>query len=51
VAAATGVLAFSDRIERTLSARSGELIGGDAVVSSRQPLPEELVTQRRGCRT
>lgn len=43
VAAATGVLAFSDRIERTLSARSGELIGGDAVVSSRQPLPEELV--------
>ncbi|HWS26038.1 MAG TPA: FtsX-like permease family protein [Xanthomonadales bacterium] len=43
VAAATGVLAFSDRIERTLSARSGELIGGDAVLSSRQPLPIELV--------
>lgn len=43
VAAATGVLAFSDRIERTLAARSGELIGGDAVLSSRQPVPPELV--------
>jgi putative ABC transport system permease protein len=42
VAAATGVLAFTERIERALAARSGELIGGDALLSSRQPIPDEL---------
>lgn len=43
VAAATGVLAFSERIERALAARSGELIGADAVVSSRLPIPPDVV--------
>jgi len=47
VAAATGVLAFSDRVERALSARSGELIGGDAVLSSRQPIPDTLLVPAR----
>jgi putative ABC transport system permease protein len=42
VAAATGVLAFTERIERALATRSGELIGGDALLSSRQPIPAEL---------
>ncbi|GMU42655.1 MAG: hypothetical protein AMXMBFR25_06410 [Lysobacterales bacterium] len=45
VAAATGVLAFSERIERALALRSGELIGGDAVLSSRQPLPRPLLDE------
>lgn len=43
VAAATGVLAFSERIERALALRSGELIGGDAVLTSRQPVAAELL--------
>lgn len=43
VTAATGVLAFTDRIERALNARGGELIGGDAVLSSRQPIPAALL--------
>jgi putative ABC transport system permease protein len=43
VSAATGVLAFTDRVERALTARSGELIGGDAVLSARQPIPEAMV--------
>lgn len=43
VTAATGVLAFTDRIERALNARGGELIGGDAVLSSRLPIPAELL--------
>lgn len=47
VAAATGVLAFTERVERALTARSGELIGGDAVLSSRQPIPEALVASAR----
>ena len=47
VAAATGVLAFSERIERALAERSGELIGGDAVIASRQPLPQALVDEAR----
>lgn len=47
VAAATGVLAFSERIERALAQRSGELIGGDAVLSSREPLPQPLVDAAR----
>lgn len=47
VAAATGVLAFSERIERALAQRSGELIGGDAVLASRQPLPQALIDQAR----
>jgi putative ABC transport system permease protein len=45
VASATGVLVFSERIERALSARSGELIGGDAVLASRLPIPPALVDQ------
>lgn len=45
VTAATGVLAFTDRVERALNARGGELIGGDAVLSSRQPIPATLVDQ------
>ena len=47
VAAATGVLAFSDRVERALAARGGELIGGDAVISARQPIPPALVAAAR----
>lgn len=42
VAAATGVLAFTERVERALAARSGELVGGDAVIASRQSIPGEL---------
>jgi len=45
VASATGVLVFSERIERALSARSGELIGGDAVLASRQPIAAELTAR------
>lgn len=43
VASATGVLVFSERIERALSARSGELIGGDALLASRQPIAAALI--------
>ncbi|MGE4073397.1 MAG: ABC transporter permease [Lysobacterales bacterium] len=47
VTAATGVLAFTDRVERALNARGGELIGGDAVLSSRQPIPSKLADQAK----
>lgn len=43
VAAATGVIGFTERIERALAARSGELIGGDALLSSRLPIPAEVL--------
>ncbi len=45
VASSTGVLVFSERIERALAARSGELIGGDALLASRQPIAPELISQ------
>lgn len=53
VAAATGVIGFTERIERALAARSGELIGGDALLSSRLPIPPEVVqsAQAQGLQT
>lgn len=44
VAAATGVLAFAERIESALSARSGELLGADLVLSGRSEIPAQFTS-------
>ncbi len=47
VAAATGVMAFTDRVERALNARGSELVGGDGLLASRLPIAPEIVTRAR----
>ncbi len=45
VAALGAVATLGRRVERSVVASAGELIGGDIGVSSRQPLPPELAAQ------
>lgn len=45
VAAASAVGLFSERLWRALVAQGGDALGADFIVSSRQPLPETLVTR------
>ncbi len=47
VAAASAVGLFSDRVRRAVQTQSGEAIGADALISSRDRLPAELLAQLR----
>jgi putative ABC transport system permease protein len=53
VAAASAVGLFSDRVRRAVQTQSGEAIGADALISSRDALPAEVIAQLRafGLRT
>ncbi|MDB5972639.1 MAG: hypothetical protein JWQ90_5089 [Hydrocarboniphaga sp.] len=48
VAAASAVGLFSDRVRRAVQAQSGEAIGADALISSRDLPSAQLVAQLRG---
>lgn len=45
VAAASAVGLFSDRIRAGLEAQTGEAFGADAMLSSRKPIPQDLLDQ------
>lgn len=47
VAAATGVMAFTDRVERALNSRGSELVGGDGLLASRFPISQALEDSAR----
>ncbi len=45
VAAASAVGIFNDRLWRALVAQGGDTLGADYIISSRQPIPDELIQQ------
>ncbi len=45
VAASSAVGLFSERMRAALAAQSGETLGGDVIVSGREPIPETLLAQ------